>query len=105
MIRAKDHTLGANVENLTAFGSTGVGFMFGNTLDNALNAMQYTGAAGILFEANDGNDTVYGSYKADVISGGAGNDTLWGSWGADGYSDQMYGGNGADTQGDSIHHM
>ena len=91
-------TLGANVEHLTLFGGNGgLSAAIGNGLDNALNAMQYTGGSGITFTANDGNDTVFGSYYADNISGGNGNDTLWGSWGADGRTDGMAGGNGADT--------
>lgn len=92
------YTLGANVEHLTLFGNNGaLSAATGNGLDNALNAMQYTGGSGITFNANDGNDTVFGSYYADNIFGGNGNDTLWGSWGADGRVDAMAGGNGADT--------
>ncbi len=91
-------TLSANVEHLTLFGNNaGLNSAIGNAGDNALNAMQYTGGSGINFTANDGNDTVYGSYYNDVISGGNGNDTLWGSWGADGNIDAMTGGNGRDT--------
>ena len=93
-----NRTLSANVEYLTLFGNNaGLTAVGGNSLDNALNAMQYTGGSGINFTDDLGNDIVFASYYADTISTGLGNDTLWGSWGADGAADAMTGGDGADT--------
>lgn len=93
-----NRTLGANVENLTLFGNNAaLTAVSGNALDNALNAMQYTGGSGITFTDDLGNDIVFASYYNDIISTGRGNDTLWGSWGADGRADAMSGGDGADT--------
>jgi serralysin len=94
---AASFTLGANVEYLYAFGGATITTLTGNTLDNAISAINYYGGSGMTIDAGDGNDTVYGSYYADTILGGNGNDTLWGSWGADNAGDAMTGGDGADT--------
>lgn len=81
-----DHTLSANVENMTLRDLVVYGG--GNDLDN-----------GILGNKNDnkiegfmGNDTLYGFDGDDVIEGGRGNDSLYG--GRD--NDELIGGDGDD---------
>ncbi|HEV8678227.1 MAG TPA: calcium-binding protein [Stellaceae bacterium] len=83
------YTLGANVENLTFFGSGNFAGT-GNTLDNYI-----AGAAGDdtlnggggddILEAHDGNDTLNGGGGNDALLGGAGADTLIGGGGNDAY--------------------
>lgn len=73
-----NYTLGANVENLTVIGATGI-VGTGNALNNRL-----AGGAG--------NDTFSGAGGNDNVTGGAGNDSLNGGDGAD----VLIGGAGAD---------
>jgi len=81
-------TLGANVENLTLSGSSGLAGT-GNGLDNVLTG---NGGANKL-DGGGGNDSLVGAAGADSLTGGAGNDTLNGGAG----NDTMLGGTGDDT--------
>lgn len=82
-------TLGANVENLTLTGSSGLSGT-GNALDNVLTgnsgANTLTGGDGndVLY-GGSGNDTLIGGDGDDVLDGGPGNDTLIGGAGNDTY--------------------
>ncbi|MGN7875044.1 beta strand repeat-containing protein [Roseateles sp. 22389] len=80
--------LGANVENLTLSGSSGLAGT-GNGLDNVLTG---NGGANKL-DGGGGNDSLVGAAGADSLTGGAGNDTLNGGAG----NDTMLGGTGDDT--------
>jgi len=64
-------TLGANVENLTLTGSSGLSGT-GNTLDNVLTG-------------NSGANTLTGGAGNDILNGGSGNDTMIGGTGDDNY--------------------
>ena len=64
-------TLAANVQNLTATGSTAVK-LTGNTLNNVITAN--TGADTLV--AGSGNDTLVSGTGVDSLTGGAGNDTF-----------------------------
>jgi Ca2+-binding RTX toxin-like protein len=64
------YTLGANVENLTLTGTSGIKAT-GNALDNVLSGN--TGANTLT--GNAGNDTLDGGAGADILIGGTGNDT------------------------------
>ena len=77
ILSAIDHTLEANVENLTLTGTAYRGW--GN---NSANVITGNGSVNNL-DGGNGNDTVYG---------GAGNDTLYGGFG----NDKLYGGDGDD---------
>jgi trimeric autotransporter adhesin len=72
-----DHTLGANIEDLTLYTPEGVPAPIsgtGNALDNKL-----VGSDGDNFLYGlEGNDTIDGSGGSDTIYGGAGNDRLYG---------------------------
>jgi Ca2+-binding RTX toxin-like protein len=66
------YTLGANVENLTLTGSSGIKGT-GNALDNVL-----TGNSGAnTLTGSAGNDTLDGGSGSDTMVGGAGNDTYF----------------------------
>jgi Ca2+-binding RTX toxin-like protein len=83
-----NHTLGANVENLT-WNTTGAFTGTGNALDNAITG----GGSSDVLSGADGNDTLRGQAGADTLSGGDGDDLLIGGPGGD----TMTGGAGADT--------
>ena len=75
-----DHTLGANVENLTLQGAEAVQGT-GNALNNVLTG-------------NDGDNILNGLAGDDTLHGGAGNDSMNGGMGNDVYS--------VDAQGDTV---
>lgn len=88
-------TLGANVENLTLTGSSGLSGT-GNALDNVLTG-------------NSGANTLNGGAGNDTINGGTGNDTMIGGTGDDSYVVNATGdvvtenaGEGADTISSSV---
>ena len=64
-----DHTLSAEVENLTLTGSANINGT-GNTSANDITG-------------NDGNNKLFGDANNDTLDGGIGNDTLQGDAGAD----------------------
>ena len=78
VLASVNHTLAANVENLTLTGAAASGS--GNALDNVLTG-------------NAQNNTLYGMDGDDVLAGNGGNDFLDGGNGAD----DMQGGIGDDT--------
>jgi Ca2+-binding RTX toxin-like protein len=86
VIASSDHTLGANVEDLTLAGSAVTGK--GNDLDNMVTG---TDSANQLF-GYGGNDSLYGLGGADDLSGGQGNDIIVGGAG----EDKLTGGAGND---------
>ena len=69
VIAVVDHTLAANVEDLTLTGAATTGF--GNALDNHINS--YVGPVTIYGMA--GNDTLFGSTAGDTMHGGTDDDT------------------------------
>jgi Ca2+-binding RTX toxin-like protein len=75
-----DHTLAANVENLTLVG-TGVITGIGNTLANVIVSESES-----LLQGLTGNDTLVGSAGSDTLDGGAGMDSMAGGAGDDGYT-------------------
>jgi Ca2+-binding RTX toxin-like protein len=87
VIASVDHTLRANVEDLTLVDSAIVGK--GNAIDNAITG---DGNDNKLYGL-DGNDTLHGGIGADYLAGGNGADTLDGGTGRD----TLVGGAGNDT--------
>ncbi|MEO5772712.1 MAG: calcium-binding protein [Sphingomicrobium sp.] len=83
-----DHTLEANVENLTGT-STYAQSLVGNDLGNIITL----GVAGGQIYAGAGNDTANGSSASDVLHGEGGDDTLNGDDG----NDVVHGGSGNDA--------
>ncbi len=79
VIASVDHTLAANVENLTLTGNAVRGT--GNDLANTISG---NGLANIL-SGGGGDDILRGNGGNDVIKGGAGNDTLTGGDGHDSF--------------------
>jgi len=79
VLSSVNHTLNANVENLTLTGGGSVNGS-GNELDNIITG-------------NTGSNTLYGGAGNDTLNDNAGNDTLDGGTGAD----AMAGGSGNDT--------
>jgi Ca2+-binding RTX toxin-like protein len=82
-----NHSLTANVENLTLLGAALQGT--GNTLDNVILGTSGTNT----LDGGEGNDRLDGSTGADTLIGGDGDDTLIGGGGID----SMVGGLGNDT--------
>jgi len=79
VLSSVNHTLSANVENLTLTGSGSVNGS-GNELDNTIvgnsGSNSLSGGAGNdILSDNGGNDTLDGGSGADAMAGGAGNDT------------------------------
>ncbi|MES1985885.1 MAG: hypothetical protein V4461_13120 [Pseudomonadota bacterium] len=74
------YTLGANLENLTLIGTTGIAG-YGNNLDNIITG---TSAANQIYGA-DGNDTLFGGAGNDGLHGDAGSDSMVGGIGNDTY--------------------
>jgi Ca2+-binding RTX toxin-like protein len=111
VIAKGDHTLAANVENLTIDVGNGWG-----GLGNELNNVIVGNASGNWLEGRAGNDTLrgdggadrlFGGDGADLLAGGAGADTLTGGAGADKF--QFKAGGGTDrvldfsyAQGDRV---
>ncbi|MBF2075166.1 MAG: calcium-binding protein [Synechococcales cyanobacterium C42_A2020_086] len=102
VISSVDHTLAANVENLTlfnvatqstAFNGTGnelnnviLGNAFNNTLRGLAGDDSIDGGSGIdTLEGGDGNDTLIGNLGNDILDGGTGNDRMLGDFGNDIY--------------------
>ncbi|XPM59212.2 MAG: calcium-binding protein [Leptolyngbya sp. IPPAS B-1204] len=102
VISTVDHTLAANVENLTlfnvvtqstAFNGTGnelnntiLGNAFNNTLRGLAGNDSIDGGFGNdTLEGGDGNDILIGNSGNDTLNGGAGNDTMLGGTGNDVY--------------------
>lgn len=102
VISSIDHTLAANVENLTLFNVVTQSTAFngtGNELNNTIlgNAFRNTlrGLAGDdsidggfgddTLEGGDGNDSLNGNSGNDTLNGGAGNDRMVGDLGNDTY--------------------
>ncbi|WP_139315108.1 calcium-binding protein [Mongoliimonas terrestris] len=86
------------VEGLAYTGSAAA-VLTGNSLGNQLSAFW---AAGATLKGGAGDDTLYGSGKADVLEGGDDDDTLYGGGGHDhlegGFGiDTYFGGTGNDT--------
>ncbi|SEO23373.1 Regulatory P domain of the subtilisin-like proprotein convertase [Gemmobacter aquatilis] len=79
VVFAINHTLSANVENMTALGAANI-----NGTGNGLNN---------IITGNIGNNFLQGLIGADTLNGGAGNDTLYGGQGGD----SMTGGAGNDV--------
>jgi hypothetical protein len=79
VIARGDHTLAANVENLTIATGTDNWGGAGNALDNVITG----NAGGNSIKGLGGNDTLNGGAGADYISGGIGNDRLTGGTGKD----------------------
>ena len=88
LVRASvTYTLGADIENLTLTGSSGIGGT-GNELGNVIlgngGANKLNGREGADSLAGAGGiDTLLGGEGNDSLAGGAGNDVLWGEGGAD----------------------
>jgi Ca2+-binding RTX toxin-like protein len=82
-----NHTLAANVENLTLTGSASIGT--GNALANVITG----NASANTLSGLGGDDTLIGSGSNDTLNGGDGADTLDGGTG----NDTMNGGEGNDT--------
>ena len=81
------YTLGANLENLRLFGSTGIngtGTNFNNILTGNAAAIVLNGLAGNdSLSGGDGNDNLFGGDDNDSLMGGAGGDVLDGGAGVD----------------------
>lgn len=100
VVSSVDHTLAANVENLTLFNVVTQSTAFngtGNELNNTIlgNAFNNTlrGLAGDdSIDGGSGNDTIEGGDGNDILNGNSGNDTLNGGAG----NDRMIGGLGND---------
>ncbi|MDJ0719124.1 MAG: S8 family serine peptidase [Prochloraceae cyanobacterium] len=82
-----NHTLAANVENLTLAGNTRNGV--GNNLNNILIG----NAASNILNGAAGNDILNGAGGNDIIAGAAGNDRIFGAAG----NDRLIGGAGRDV--------
>lgn len=82
-----NHTLSANIEDLSLEGTATFGG--GNGLANILDGNRTLGS--VLY-GRDGDDYLYGYTGNDTLNGGAGNDFLWGGSG----NDQLEGGEGND---------
>jgi len=80
VLAGMDHTLAANVENLTLTGNDGIAGT-GNALANVLTG---NGGDNALL-GMDGNDTLVGNAGNDVLDGGAGADAMAGGIGDDAY--------------------
>ncbi len=81
-----DHTLRANVENLTLTGSAvrGTGNSANNVIGGTDSANTLDGAAGDdVLTGNGGNDTLIGGLGSDTLKGGLGDDMLVGGAGRD----------------------
>lgn len=98
-----DYTLGANVENLSLYGSSAINGT-GNNLDNVIGGSET--ASNFLY-GRLGNDTILGREGNDNLDGGEGDDTLYGGYtfdsnDGDDYlngrsgADKMYGGGNND---------
>lgn len=102
VVSSVDHTLAANVENLTlfnvvtqstAFNGTGnelnntiLGNAFNNTLRGLAGDDSIDGGFGDdTLEGGDGNDSLNGNSGNDTLNGGAGNDRMVGDLGSDVY--------------------
>lgn len=88
-------TLGANIENLTLTGGSGLG------MGNELNNLIFGSAAGNTLSGGSGNDGLQGGSGDDSLSGGEGNDGLFGDDNNDSLSggagnDNIFGGTGTD---------
>ncbi|MDF2969710.1 MAG: hypothetical protein K0R61_160, partial [Microvirga sp.] len=88
VLSSVNHTLGANVENLTITGTV-MKNGYGNDLSNILTG----NVAANVLEGRGGADILLGADGADTLKGGDGNDYLDGGSGAD----SMVGGTGDDT--------
>ncbi|HVR66034.1 MAG TPA: calcium-binding protein, partial [Verrucomicrobiae bacterium] len=76
---AISYTLGANLENLTLLGSTGIAGT-GNSLGNLLTGNSVANS----LSGGSGNDTLRGAGGNDVLNGGTGSDTFWRATASDG---------------------
>ncbi len=75
---------------LRAIGSNGNDTAYLSIYDAMVAQMQFDG---VEYAARGGNDTVYGSFRGDIISGGTGLDDLYGLGG----NDTLHGGDNIDT--------
>lgn len=78
-----EYKIPENVENFTSGAGIRDMTVVGNALDNVISAGHRNHTARMHVEGRGGNDTIFGSFRDDWLSGGPGNDILEGKNGED----------------------